>query len=528
MKNFYRSVVLLVLAIMPGLLNAQAPNIEWAKCFGGNAQDEGTQVLQTGDGGYLVGGRSNSTTGGNITIPHSNDIVLLKLDSSGAIEWQQTYGGSWGEWLTDLKSTPDGGYVLAANTGSSDGDITANHGGMDFWVVKLDALGNIQWEKTYGGSNTDEAESIALTSDGGYIVCGQTLSNNGDVTGFHGPVAHDAWVIKIDAMGNLMWNKSLGGSSNDHGRCIVQLNDGGYLLAGNTNSLDGQVSQHIGMSVCAMDYWIVQLNPVGEILWDRCIAASVGSSDLGGSYAEDLIQTSDGGFLLSGYGDANYGYNPEQLMNGFQIVKLTATGAVTWQKKFGGFENDQPHKAIETSDGNFVIAGFTRSSNGYITTHHGGALSNDDFWIVKINPAGTILWQQCYGGTGSEQARDILQTTDGGFIAIGQTRSNDHDVTGLFASSDYWVVKLSAESLGMPDHATGLMITYPNPATDFVQFNSPQLPDHVTVFDTNGKRVIEITRSGIEKIDISALRGGLYLIEAKSGKNSFLQKIVKL
>lgn len=507
--------------------NAQAPTIEWAKCFGGNSSDEGIQVLQTADGGYLVGGHSNSTVGGNIAVPHPNDIAILKLDSSGNIEWQHTYGGTWGEYLADIKSTPDGGYVFVASTASSDGNVTFNHGNYDFWVVKLDASGNIQWEKTYGGTKADEAKSISLTSDGGYIICGQTLSNDGDVTGFHGTVAHDVWVIKIDSLGNLIWNKSLGGSSTDHGKCIIQVADGGYILAGNTKSLDGQVSQHIGMSVCAMDYWVIKLSPLGEIEWDKCIAASVGSPDLGSSYAEDIIQTSDGGFLLSGYGNANYGYSPEQGMFGYQIVKLTATGGITWQKKFGGFENDQPSKAIETVDGNFVIAGFSRSTNGYITTHHGN-FSNDDLWILKIDTAGGIMWQQCYGGSDSEQAQDIVQTLDGGFITIGYSRSNDHDVTGHFTSSDYWVIKLSPESLGVHEGTSVSDKIYPNPTTEMVHFNLAEAVDHVIVYDTNGKSVMEIKQYNIDKIDIRALRQGVYFIKAKSGKNSFTQKIIKL
>ncbi len=184
----------------------QAPSIQWEKCLGGSGFDAGLSVQQTNDGGYIVGGNSTSNNG-NVTGNHGGyDCWVVKLDVNSSIQWQKSFGGSGTDYLRHIVQTKDGGYIWAGMSLSNDGDVTGNHGGIvagDFWVMKLDSLGNKLWQKTYGGSSDEDAMCVQQTTDGGFIIAGLSLTNNnGDVTGNHG--GDDAWIIKIDSLGNLI------------------------------------------------------------------------------------------------------------------------------------------------------------------------------------------------------------------------------------------------------------------------------------------------------------------------------------
>jgi hypothetical protein len=178
-----------------------APVIEWQKCLGGSDIDQALSVQQTSDGGYIVGGRSNSIDG-DVTGNHGDyDAWIVKLDTIGNMEWQKSLGGSDNDGASSIQQTFDGGYIVAGYSVSNDGDVTGNHGEGDCWIVKLDKRGNIEWQKFLGGSSSDNANSINQTSDGDYIVAGDSFSNNGDVTGNHDVARNqgypDLWVIKL-------------------------------------------------------------------------------------------------------------------------------------------------------------------------------------------------------------------------------------------------------------------------------------------------------------------------------------------
>ena len=174
------------------------------------------------------------------------------------ISWQKCLGGSAHDNATSIQQTSDGGYIVAGNTFSNDGDVTGYHGGDDYWVVKLDSNGNMKWQKCLGGSYGDCAKYIQQTSDGGYIVAGYTFSNDGDVTGLHGD--SDYWVVKLDSNGNIKWQKCLGGSGNEGASSIQQARDGGYIIAGASNYSDGDVTGNHG----GYDSWIVKLDANGN------------------------------------------------------------------------------------------------------------------------------------------------------------------------------------------------------------------------------------------------------------------------
>ena len=414
------------------------PVVEWQKCLGGSGMEYATFTQQTRDGGYIVAGYSNSNDG-DVTGNHGGyDYWVVKLSSTGSIQWQKCLGGSGMEYATFTQQTTDGGYIVAGCSDSNDGDVSGNHGGGDYWVVKMDNTGNIQWQKCLGGSNADEASSVQQTADGGYIVAGWSNSNNGDVSGNHagsGGGSGDYWVVKLGSTGSIQWQKCLGGSGDDFANFIQQTTDGGYVVAGGSGSHDGDVSGNHSASF-ADDYWVVKMDNTGNIQWQKC---------LGGFYNElaySIRQTTDGGYIVAGLSGSNDGDVSGNHGGGdYWVVKMDNTGNIQWQKCLGGFYNDFPNSIRQATDGGYIVAGLSGSNDGDVSGNHGA----EDYWVVKMDNTGNIQWQKCLGGSGVDRANFIQQTTGGGYIVVGSSVSNDGDVSGNHGQNDYWVVKLTTK-----------------------------------------------------------------------------------
>jgi hypothetical protein len=229
MNKLFKRLLFVVSFVFVGIftIQAQAPTIHWQKCYGDVHENVAYNVIQTSDGGFITVGTTNTTT------PEGNSgFMIVKSDEIGTIEWEKNYGGSNGAFATQVVQNSDGSYVIAGYTSSNDGDVSGNHGNFDYWVIKLDSLGTILWQKTYGGSQIEEATGIIKTDDDGYIIVGYSTSNDGDVTLVDG--YSDSWVIKIDAIGTLVWQQSLGGNNTDIAHSVFKTSDGGCIIAGTT------------------------------------------------------------------------------------------------------------------------------------------------------------------------------------------------------------------------------------------------------------------------------------------------------
>ena len=444
--------LIVILAIYLGAM-AQTPSIQWGKVLGGSMYDIAYSIQQTNDGGYIVAGSSNSNDGDVVGFHFSNssyivpDFWIIKLDSIGHIIWQKCLGGNLFDVPIFIQQTTDSGYIVAGITASNDGDVSGCHSCRtdqmhwigDYWVVKLNSKADIVWQKCLGGSNTDIAYSIQQTKDGGYVVAGHSSSIDGDVTGNHGSA--DFWIVKLNCLGNIVWQKSLGGSSADIANSFQQTKDGGYIVAGSTNSNDGDVSGNHGKN----DYWIVKLDSIGKIVWQKCLG---GTND---DYANYIIQTKDLGYMVAGYSSSNNGDLTGNNGNfDYWIIKLDTSGNITWQKNYGGSSFDIAHSIQQTNDLNYIILGETISSDGIVVGNH----SNDgDFWAIKLDTVGNLIWQKCLGGTNVEVGNSVNTTKDGGFILAGYSVSNDGDVPshhGNNSNEDYWIVKLAPDTLLLP------------------------------------------------------------------------------
>lgn len=270
--------------------------LEWQKCLGGTWYDYGRVIQVASDGGYIMVGYTQSADG-DVSGGHgNNDVWVVKLDVNGLIQWQKCLGGSGDDAGYDIQVTSDGGYILCGYTKSNNGDVTGNHGYNDAWIVKLDSIGTLQWQKTLGGTKLDFGNSIKPTSDGGYILIGRTTSNDGDISGNNGNV--DVWVVKLDSIGIIQWQNSLGGTGSEEGCCIQNTPDGGYILTGHTNSNDIDVSGNHGNT----DAWVVKMNSTGMVQWQKCLGGT-GYFNLGLSI--QVLQ--DGTYILIGYTESNDG-----------------------------------------------------------------------------------------------------------------------------------------------------------------------------------------------------------------------------
>jgi len=335
-------------------------------------------------GGYIVAGYTNSPTFDGKSNHGEWDMMILKLDASGNLVWSRIMGGSAGDFAQAAQETTDGGFIIAGRTYSNDGDIAGNNhstGRVDYWIVKLKSDGSNDWLKTFGGPEDDAAYAIQQTSDGGYIIAGESsstgnnITNNTGVNGGNGVNGqNDFWLVKISASGTLEWQRAYGGTGDETAYSIVESAPGEYVVAGRTSSNDRDVSGNKG----GYDYW---------------------------------------------------------------VVKIKTDHTIEWQKTLGGSAQDIAYSIKKTSDNGFVIGGATKSNDHDVTGLHG---SDNDYWVVKLKPNGDIYWQKAIGGTGNDVATSLQQTSDGGYIIAGLSTSSDGDATnsGYHTPDDFWVVKL--------------------------------------------------------------------------------------
>lgn len=427
------TLILVYVSITSFAYTQNSTQIKWEKTYGGSDGDFMQSMTSTVDGGYLLGGLTQSEDGdiqsGNQG--GSSDSWVVKIASEGNLEWERTYGGS-GDDMFYLVLATGNGFILGGHSTSNDGDVqSGNKGGADFWVVKIDSEGIIEWEKTYGGSNYEVLKTGLLTSDGGCLLGGYTQSNDGDIQSeYQGQM--DFWVIKIDSVGNLEWEQTYGGSRDDELLSIITVPDGGYLLGGYSKSNGGDVQSGNHGS---MDFWVVKIDSVGNLEWENTFGGINDDS------IRSILSTPDDGYLLGGYTFSKDGdvYSGNQGYSDFWVVKIDAEGNLEWEQTFGGSHYDLLGSLASISDGGFLLGGHTQSNDGDIQSgNHGQA----DFWLVKIDSEGNLEWEQTFGGSSSDVLWQILAKSNGDCFLGGYSGSNNGDVhSGNQRGTDFWVVK---------------------------------------------------------------------------------------
>jgi hypothetical protein len=460
-------------------------SIEWQKDIGGSAYEGLLKVVvhQTTDEGYIICCDSRSNISGDKTentigTNQQPDFWLLKLDSSGNIVWQNTIGSNDYDYFESVIEASDGGFLVCGNTNSLiSGDKTQNPFHpvpliniilQDYWVVKVDNMGNVVWDKTIGGFGNDYATSMVNASDGGYIIAG---SSDSDISGLktqNSKGAEDYWIVKIDTQGNILWQKTIGGSSGEHLTSIINSNSGGYFICGYSNSnISGDKNEN---SRGEVDYWVLKLDYLGNILWQKTIGSSV--SD----FSNDMVKDSNDNCYVIGY-------------------NLNAP----------------------------ISGDKTENSRGL-----------QDFWVVKINNSGTLAWDKTIGGSSGDfaLAMDYISSDNSVIVGGGSSSSISGDKTDVNkGDGDFWVVKLEPENLTTSQNVLNDIQIYPNPTSNYFYINFGQTQEKVTVSLTNilGQKVSSKTYSQIENT-IYEINGeaGIYLltIENENGEKKTI-KIIK-
>ncbi len=425
-----KKIIILLTCLQSITLFGQTQIIEWQKSMGGSQSDVCNSFEITADGGYVMAGYTSSSDG-DVTGNHGGiDYWIVKLDANRNVVWKKTLGGTGDDWCFSMQQTADNGFIMAGRSNSNNGDVSGNHGGIDCWIVKLNSNGNISWQKSLGGSGIESANSIRQTSDGGYIMAGYTASTDGDLAGRASGNSDDYWIVKLTATGNISWQKTYGGTTLDWAAAVRQTADGGYIVAGQAASSNGDVTGGHG----SWDYWVLKLNASGNIVWKKALGGT------GHDFGKDIQQTTDGGYILGGYTTSTDGdvIGNHGGIDGW-VIKLDANGNTSWSKTIGGTQSDWCQAIKQTTDGGYILGCISQSTDGDATENKG----DNDFWVVKLDNSGTISWQKSYGGTGSENLQDIQQVSADSYIIAGYSSSSDNDILQNQGFSDFWIGKLS-------------------------------------------------------------------------------------
>lgn len=413
------------------LVFGQAPEIEWDKSLGGSNHDQSNSIATTSDSGYIIAGFTDS---------FDADYFIIKMDSGGNEEWSTQLGGYYDDYAYFVQQTLDNGFLVVGSSYSNDGDVTGHHGfegeKTDYWIVKLDSLGDLQWQKSFGGTGFDQALSSIQVDDGSYLIAGYSASFDGDVVGNHGSA--DYWIIKIDTIGILIWQKCFGGTSTDNPYSLIGTEDDEIIVVGQSSSNNFDVSGNHG----GYDTWVVKIDNTGNLIWQKCFG---GSDD---EFGPDIKQSFDKGYILSANSNSNdgdvsghHGAWGEWWQNDAWVFKIDSVGNFEWGKSFGSTADDRINSIDIATDGGFLLGATAGWPDGDVI----GYIGNDDFWPIKIDSVGNIIWQKCYGGSSVDIIESVLQGSDGKFVLSGYTYSCDGDISSCLGSADFWAIKLDSE-----------------------------------------------------------------------------------
>ncbi|MCH7769538.1 MAG: T9SS type A sorting domain-containing protein [Bacteroidetes bacterium] len=380
--------------------------VTFQKTFGGISTDYAYSVQQTKDEGYIIAGFTTSFGEGN------RDAYLIRTDVNGKTLWTKTYGESNTDYAWTVQQTEDDGYIFGAHSGSF------GAGSHDVYLVKSDLSGNVIWSRVYGGSSADGAYSLQQTTDGGFIIGAHVNS--------FGAGQHDVYLIKINNNGDTLWTKTFGGVGEDRFREIHQTADGGFIL----------VSETLSFGAGNSDVYLIKTDSIGNLLWTKTYGG--GSSD----YGYSVRQTSDGGYIIAGY-TRSFGAAGTDVY----IIKTDSSGNLDWAKTYGGSSNDYGYSIRQTTDGGYIVAGYTESF---------GVVG--DVYLIRIDANGDLMWSKTFGGSQTDHGWSVRQTVDGGFIIAGFTRS--------FGSGNEDVYLIKTDRLGNSGcNETAAVTTVSNTAT---------------------------------------------------------------
>lgn len=426
----------------------QIPVKHWDRVIGGSAADSPMGLVATSDGGTLVVGYSSSMLSGDKSESSRGgiDYWVVKVNAEGQKIWDKTLGGSGDDYPTQAVALADGGFVIVgySNSGISGDKTETSKGGADYWVVKINSEGQKLWDKTYGGALVDEAAAIAVTTDGGFLLGGSSTSGSGgDKTGpNYGE--RDYWLIRLNSSGQKLWDKTIGGRANDHLTSLAVVDtDGSFMVVGHSNSdiSYDKTERNNGDKPGTPDFWVVKISGDGQKIWDKTLGGNL--SDMPSAMVSDL----KGGFVI--VGSSNSGISSDKteatdkLDNDFWLVSINSKGQKQWDKTLGGDQWDVAYALLRPTDGGYLVAGTSLSGVG---RDKSVASTNADFWIIKLNETGQKVWDKTILGNQTETLTRLLLTSNTLLVAGASQSGLYGDKTEANKGDfDYWLLDLVFE-----------------------------------------------------------------------------------
>ncbi len=536
MKRLFLIIPLLLISIS---VCAQEFDILFQQCYGGSGGDVLWDVYKKAEGGYYVFASSTSSDGDLPFNYGKMDFWLFETDALGQIIWQKIYGGSDSDTPKQFLSLPDGGFLLFGDTFSVDGDVGCNHrpngATSDLWLVRTDSLGNKLWDRCYGGSHQEFAGKIIHDHEEDcFIIVASTGSDDGDISDHKG--SYDAWVLKLDSMGNIIWERTYGGTGQDHGYSICLTSDGGYILGASAGLTAGTVNGDI---YCREDLsldrgytgWLLKLNKRGEIEWQQCYGETING----------IIETADGGYVFIGFTDMDnedadcfYGYDKKTWDT--WLVKTDSRGVIEWQRCLGGTKIDTPKFLKLLDDGTYLIGGESNSKNFDVSC--GQSTAGFTGVLYRVSAEGDLLWSQCFSSLFESSIRNIEVISPDHYVLAAKTRGTGNDVNCNYhgGTMDGWLVEIQDTTVSLPEQrqqniAPGFML-YPNPATLSTWV---ELPEHdiqavmqLQLISPTGCTLYEAPAKGrFHQITLESYPAGLYLVRLWDGERWRVQKLMK-
>jgi hypothetical protein len=479
---------------MPVIAIAQSYNIEWQNCYGGSDWESPFDILMLDDG-YLITGSTRSDDG---DVSYSNgmsDIWLIKISNTGDLLWEKTYGGSQGEGSVKILEAGEGNYYIIGASNSSDGDISYDPypDSWDLWLLKIDSVGNIIWEEIYGGSGDETVWTGITTDDGGLVALVWTASKDGDISNYY--AYYDAWMIKVNSKGEKEWDFTLGSPGMDAGQAIIQTSDGGFLVGVSTVLFEGGNITCTPHNIDYTEAVLVKLDANLNIEWNRCYGGSMddlvtGLLELNDGYLIGANTRSNDGDVSGNHGSADH-----------WIVKIDFDGNIIWKKCLGG-TGSEGYTRIYNTDDSFIVTGTTRSYNGDVTGNNSISEDYGDIWVVNLDRDGELLWQHCFGGILNEELYfGFHYKGENNFVIAGQSNygpsfdvaCTPHGGNGL--DRDFWVFEAKDTTVSVQEHiaAQATLTAYPNPARDYVCFEHTQSTNAATqlkIFNNMGMQIL--------------------------------------
>jgi hypothetical protein len=530
---------LLALMLLMSSITINAQDILWEKSYGGKHADYLFDVQPTADYGFILAGSSLSKKSGNKTEDNIGDLDywVWKMDENGEPDWQKNLGGTGADMLYSIRNTADGGFILAGTSDSGAGMHKKDscRGREDFWVIKLNAKGGNEWEKTIGGSGQEMLKSVAQTTDGGYILGGSSASDISPIILKGGSDKYgksektrgsmDYWVVKLDEKGEVKWQRTLGGIYSDVLESIEQTTDGGYIIGGYSNSpssLD-KSNENYG----AGDYWIVKLDKDGETEWQKT---------LGGDEDDHLYvihQTKDGGYIAGGNSaSATSGNKSRSNKKGtdFWVIRMDEKGDILWQETYNTGNVDILTSLVENNDGTFLIGGYAQSE--VIGLQKADKKEINDYIALKISDDGDEVWKTYVGSKGEDILKKLIETRDGGYLLAGTSKGEvSRDRNSGKGSNDFWVVKLKDKQKKEEEKKT-LLEAIPNPASQYTNIivGFDYNKGTANVFDLSGRQLqtFSITGDRTIPLDLGSYPEGIYVVEVRTDKGNDSVKVMKV